>query len=248
MSGHPVLLYGHRGAPAECPENTVASFERALALGVDAIETDIHMTSDGHLIVHHDATGARTCGVDAAVRTLPLAEIQTWDAGGGHQVPTFQEVLERFPDTFFNVDLKQPDPPIVSHAMALIARMGATHRVRLASVQDVTIRRIRRAGYAGPVGIAKHEILRWFFTPAAVATRAFWRGKQRALQIPTHAGPLRLDTGSRIEKGNRCGWRVDFWTINDPDEATRLLKLGADGIMTDDPALVAPAVRAFRGH
>jgi len=244
---YPVLLYGHRGAPAERPENTIASFERALECGVDAIETDVHMTSDGVIVVHHDASGLRTCGVDKLVRETSLAEVKTWDAGDGERVPTFEEVLTRFPNTFFNVDLKQPKPQMVDATIALVERLGATHRVRLTSVQDETVRRIRKADYAGPVGVAKNEIIAWFFAPAFAAPKLFWHGHRRALQVPTHSGPLRLDRAAAIAKGHACGWRVDFWTINNPSEATRLLKLGADGIMTDDPARVAPAIHAFRG-
>lgn len=257
-STFPRLCYGHRGAPAERPENTIEGFQYALDCGVDALETDVHMTRDGHIVVHHDDTGLRSCGVALNIRDSTLQQVQQWDAGYGYsapdgtrpfagkgiQIPTLEAVLEQFPDTFFNVDIKQPTPAMVVPTMVLLKAMGAVDRVRLASVQDATIKSVRMAGYAGPTGIGKAEVLKWYFTPSLLAPRLSWQGHERALQIPTKAGPFHLDTVQAIEKAHRCQWRVDFWTINTAAEAQRLLALGADGIMTDDPAKIVPAVRA----
>src|SRR5215510_5737211 len=75
------IVYAHRGAPAERPENTLASFRRALELGADALETDVHLTADGAVVAIHDATGARVAGVESAISASSLAEIRAWDAG-----------------------------------------------------------------------------------------------------------------------------------------------------------------------
>ena len=77
------LLYAHRGASHERPENTLPAFRRALELGADALETDCHMTADGTIVVSHDATGGRMCGVPRPIRTNSVHEVSSWDAGLG---------------------------------------------------------------------------------------------------------------------------------------------------------------------
>src|SRR5262249_3915363 len=77
----PPRLYAHRGAAAELPENTLPAFARALELSADAIETDAHLTKDGHIVLSHDATGERMCGKPIAIARATLAEVREWDAG-----------------------------------------------------------------------------------------------------------------------------------------------------------------------
>src|SRR4029078_3543189 len=76
-------LYAHRGASAELPENTLPAFARAVEIGVDALETDVHLTRDGHLIVAHDPASARMTGASAAWADLDLADVRRLDAGWG---------------------------------------------------------------------------------------------------------------------------------------------------------------------
>src|SRR6478609_1566660 len=72
------IVYAHRGAAAERPENTLPSFRRALELGADALETDVHLTADGEIVASHDEDGARMTGVARALRSTTLVEIQSW--------------------------------------------------------------------------------------------------------------------------------------------------------------------------
>ena len=89
-----VNVTGHRGAAGLEPENTLRSFQRALDLGVDAIELDVHLTKDQHLVVIHDATVDRTTDGSGVVGDLTLHKIQQLDAGLGEHVPTLQEVID----------------------------------------------------------------------------------------------------------------------------------------------------------
>lgn len=89
-----VQVTGHRGAAGLEPENTLRSFQRALNLRVDAIELDVHLTKDQHLIVIHDSTVDRTTNGRGAVSDLTLQEIQQLDAGQGEHVPTLREVID----------------------------------------------------------------------------------------------------------------------------------------------------------
>lgn len=230
------LLYAHRGACAELPENTLEAFARALELGADAIETDVHLTRDGEVVVFHDDTGERVAGTRAAVARATLAELRRWDLGRPrglptHRIPTFAEALVRFPGVVFNVDAKVP--AVVEPLLAVIARHRAEDRVRLASFSGRTLRRIRALGYRGETSLGADEVVRLLVQPRFLPLPA------ERVQIPTHVGRIRLDDARTIERIHGFGKRVDYWVIDDPVEAQRLYDQGADGVMTNDPRALA---------
>jgi glycerophosphoryl diester phosphodiesterase len=243
-------LYAHRGAAAERPENTMPAFERAVEIGVDALEMDVHLTRDDQLIVVHDDTALRTAGAHAAWRELDLAEARRLDAGWGFvaadgsrpfagksiSVPTFEHVLDAFPGHRINVDLK--GDRAVSVMLELVRRKRAEDRVTLASFQLRTLVEIRRRGYGGETGLSQPEVATLFGLPAMLWRQLPLTGT--AAQLPTRASGLRFDRAAFIAKCHSIGLRVDFWTIDDRDEAARLLALGADGIITNDPAAIRP--------
>jgi glycerophosphoryl diester phosphodiesterase len=247
---HPRRLYAHRGASAERPENTLPAFERALEIGVDALELDVHLTRDGHFIVVHDENGTRTTGTRAAWREIDLDDVQRLDAGWGFvapdgtrpfagkgiRVPVFEELLRAFPDVHLNVDIKGDDA--VVRMLELLRRHGAEERVTLASFNTLTLVAVRRAGYAGETGLSQGEIGTLFSLPALLWRQLPFTGT--SAQVPTHHGPIRFDRAAFVAKCHSLGLRVDYWTIDDPLEAARLLELGADGIMTNDPAALKP--------
>lgn len=251
-------VYAHRGAAAERPENTLASFQRAIELGADALETDVHLTVDGSVVAIHDPDGARVAGVERAVSRSSLAEIRGWDAGyvfvdgrgerpfvgQGHRIPTLDEVLGELPKVPVNVDLKADDAALVDRFLEVVRRHDAEDRVIAASFRHGPLRRLRESGWRGDMVLS-----RWEFVAAWLVPRALRSGHPPGTraQIPTRVGPWPIATRRVVEKLHALGLKVDYWTINDPDEARRLLALGADGIVTDDPARVVPAVRAAGG-
>jgi glycerophosphoryl diester phosphodiesterase len=249
---HPRRLYAHRGASAERPENTMPAFERAAEIGVDALELDVHATRDGHLIVAHDDTALRTAGAQVAWSDLDLADAQRLDAGWGFvapdgtrpfagkgiTVPTFAEVLDAFPALRLNVDIKGERS--VELMLELVRGRDAEDRVTVASFQMGTLVELRRRGYGGETGLSRAEVASLLALPAVLWRQLPFTGT--AAQVPTHQGPIRFDRAAFIAKCHSVGLRVDFWTIDDPDEAARLLALGADGIMTNDPAAIRSVV------
>lgn len=247
---HARRLYAHRGAAAERPENTMPAFERAVEIGVDALEMDVHATRDGHLVVVHDPTAARTCGAQVAWCDLDLADAGRLDAGWGFvapdgtrpfagkaiRVPTFEQVLDAFPAMRINVDLK--GDRAVALMLDLVRRKAADDRVTLASFQLATLVEIRRRGYAGETGLSQTEVAALLGMPAVLWRQLPFTGT--AAQVPMHAGRIRFDRATFIAKCHSIGLRVDFWTIDDPGQAARLLELGADGIITNDPRALRP--------
>ena len=250
---HPRRLYAHRGASAERPENTLPAFERAVEVGIDALEMDVHVTRDNQLVVVHDETAARTCGAQLAWGELDLAEVDRLDAGWGFvapdgtrpfagkaiRVPTFEQVLDAFPAMRINVDLKGDRAAALM--LDLVRARRAEDRVTLASFQLATLVEIRRRGYGGETALSQAEVAALLALPAMLWRQLPFTGT--AAQVPVHAGRIRFDRATFIAKCHSIGLRVDFWTIDDPGEAARLLALGADGIMTNHPHAVQPIVR-----
>lgn len=254
-----VRLYAHRGAAVERPENTLASFARALELGAHALELDVHLTADGQVVVSHDPDGRRMAGAAARIDESRWDEVRRWDAGwgflaGGERpfagqglaVPRLEEVLEAFPGAVVNVDLKPRSQALVRAFLARVHGRGDEERVIAASFHRGNLAALREAGWRGLTGLAQAEVLEWLALPAPLWRRLPGRG--RAAQLPTRVLGLRLAAPWLVRRARACGLRVDFWTVNDPEEARALLALGADGLMTDDPGRIAPVVRAWEGQ
>ncbi len=229
-----VRVYAHRGASVELPENTMGAFRRAVALGVDALELDIHATRDGVLVVSHDPDGRRMAGVAARLADVSYEEARGWDVGGGERLPRFEDVVTEFARLPLNVDLKRD---IADATVALLRRLGAEERVCLASFHASTMRRVRALGYRGPTALSRAEVLAALGVPATLRRGPFRCRAQRA-QLP-----LSLARPWVVARMKALGLAVDFWTVDDPVEARRLVALGADGIMTNDPRRVVPALR-----
>jgi glycerophosphoryl diester phosphodiesterase len=249
----PRRLYAHRGASAERPENTMPAFERAMEIGVDVLEMDVHLTRDGHFVVVHDETAERTTGARGAWRDMTLDDTRRFDAGWGFvapdgtrpfaglgiSLPIFADVLAAFPGMHLNVDIKGDDA--VRRMLELLRATGDEDRVTLASFQTATMVSVRRQGYAGETSLSQGEVASLLALPAMLWRQLPFTGT--AAQVPTHQGRLHFDRPSFIAKCHSLGLRVDFWTVDDPTEAQRLLDLGADGIITNDPARLKPLFR-----
>jgi glycerophosphoryl diester phosphodiesterase len=242
---HDLRLYGHRGASALLPENTVAAFRRALEDGANALELDVHRTADGHLVVAHDPDGRRMAGVSGRIRDLELSEVTRWSLVGEgvagdcdrHTIPTLEEVLRLFPTVPISVDVKPNDPRTAAELIELIATYGDSDRITIGSFHDRLVRLVRRLGYPGPTALTRSEVAAALLLPTGLARRLV-RGQ--AAMIPRRSSGLRLDTSAFIERCRELGLRVDFWVVNDPGVARGLLAAGATGLVSDDPAVLTP--------
>ncbi len=242
------LLYAHRGAAAEYPENTIPSFQRAIEVGANALEMDVHLTRDGHVVVCHDDTGQRMAGKSAVVAHTDFSELQKWNVGANFctpsgvrpfadetfTIPLLSEVLERFPEVPLNIDIKAHTEKAVRSVIEIIDAAHASQRVTLASFSYKTLRWVRAQGYSGRTSLAPAEVAMLYLSPKFVLKRIDNFGS--AAQIPTKQGPVTLASGKLIEKCHDLNMEVHFWTINDIATAQSLIDLGADAIMTDDPA------------
>ncbi|MFZ9887845.1 MAG: glycerophosphodiester phosphodiesterase family protein [Myxococcota bacterium] len=256
----PLRLYGHRGAPAELPENTLPSFLRAIERGVDALELDVHLSRDGHIIVAHDPDGRRMAGSPRDIRASRLDELLRWDLGYGYLDVTgarphigkgirlllLDELLDEVTQLPLNIDIKARDRRLVELIVKLLRERQRTPQVLLTSFDSDVLTWVRDAGYTGQIGCGRREIARLLTVPERLLQRAPRVSLGDAVQVPLRYGPFRFDNHRFIDKCHRLGLRVDFWTINDEDVADRLLAMGADGLMSDDPRRLVSVVAAWR--
>ncbi|WP_022872632.1 glycerophosphodiester phosphodiesterase [Nesterenkonia alba] len=248
---HWPLAFVHRGGMPEA-ENTRAAFRRAAELGYQYIEIDVRTAACGTLVVFHDETLDRTTN-----GTGPLSE-KTWDQlaalrvgrPGAYTEPLvrFDELLAEFPDTHFNVDLK--DSAAVEPFCAAVEKHQAHHRVLAASFNDARRHRVNQvlstpvATSGGWVAIALIVALGPLGFLGRISRRV---AEIDCVQVPIERGPVRIVRPQFIERCHRAGLQVHVWTVDDPEEMHRLLDLGVDGLMTDDAEALAEVMRA-RGH
>jgi glycerophosphoryl diester phosphodiesterase len=152
-------------------------------------------------------------------------------------MPTLHEVLEELPGALLNVDVKQERPDMVAAVLAVVRAHRAHERVLLTSFSAAVLARVRVLGYPGPTGFSRLAAIRAAFTPLALLRRRPLPGQR--LQIPVRFAGLDLRRRGLIEKQHALGVAVDYWVVDDPNETVRLLELGADGIVADDPVAMA---------
>jgi glycerophosphoryl diester phosphodiesterase len=247
-------LVAHRGGSLLAPENTCLAFDRAVELGADAIELDVHLTRDGVVVVFHDDETERLTGAPGTIEERTVAEVRELDAaygftpdggrtcplrGSGVQVPTLAEVLARYPVLRFSVEAKSEDSSL-AEALVLVVQMArAVDRVCLGSFFD---------DQAARIGALLPEVAR--FLPQQAATRHVMAAKSGLPAAGCPSGydlaalPHRLEDmtvvdRSVVEHFHRLGIPVHAWTVNEEAEMRELLALGVDGLITDRPDLAA---------
>jgi glycerophosphoryl diester phosphodiesterase len=252
-------LFAHRGASGVAPENTLEAFRLGLAEGAERLELDVHATADGHVVVLHDETLERTTDGVGAVRALPLAAVQRFDAGhhcrdagGAHafrgrglRIPLLAELLAAFPDTPLNIELKQREPAIEEAVLAVLDRFGARARALLAAEHGDVMERIRAAAPDVLTSFSAPEVADFVYR-VRDARLADYRPPGIALQVPPAFRDTPIITPELIAAAHRFDLEVHAWTINDEPEMEHLLDLGVDALMTDFPAR-AVAVFERRG-
>jgi glycerophosphoryl diester phosphodiesterase len=228
MPGRPEII-AHRGTPREHPENSLPGFLRALEYGVDGIELDVHVTRDGVPVVHHDAElRPRGTPLDGeCISNLTYAELAGYELAPGVGVPTLAD------------------------AVALAAgRTRVYVEVKARDAADAVVPGLRGLGDATPVHSFDHRISR----RARELDPSLPVGVLSVSYLVDNVAPMRA-AGARdlwqmwamidrplVEAVQAAGGRVIAWTVNDPAAAVALARLGVDGLCTDVPEVVGPAV------
>jgi glycerophosphoryl diester phosphodiesterase len=218
---------GHRGAPTECHENTLASFERALDRGADALELDVHATADGVIVVHHDPALASTvqpAGLRrSAIARTKWADLETVQLADEARIPKLSAVLTMVGNrATVYVEIKGEN--IESQVADTIRE--ANCRCAVHSFDHGAVERMRILAPALPRGILFDRYPRDLANAMSkTQARDVWP-KWSVIDRPL------------VDAVHREGGRVIAWTVNDAREAARLVDLGVDGICSDDLRLI----------
>ena len=247
-AGRPLVI-AHRGGAGRWPENTLYAFERAGAMGVDVIETDVRATADGELVVIHDESVERTTDGAGPVASLTLAEVKRLDAayrfspdggrsfplrGRGVVVPTLREVFASLPLMRFNIEPKQAAPSLAAPLCRLIREHGMAERVLVGAFNGTTLAEFRRECPEVATSAATGEALS-FFAMHEAGLAASYSPVMQALQVPERAGVLHVLTPDFVKAAHGRNLRVHAWTVNDESDMRRFVEMGVDGVMTDYP-------------
>lgn len=239
-----LLNIAHRGGGRLAPEGSLEAYRNALEVGADMLEMDLHATRDGVVVVHHDATVDRVTDGTGKISEMSFEELRALDAGyaftpdrgqsypyrgQGVRVATFREVLEAFPDAIFSAEIKQSQPPIVDAVLAVLAETGMEDRVILVSFNDAVVREIREKNPRIVTGAGTAEM---------VGFATLTMDEAQSYEPPCPIFQLPGVEADHLALAQRLGVQVQIWTINDAEEMRRLIEMGVDGIMTDDPALL----------
>ncbi len=240
------LILAHRGASHLAPENTLAAFERAQALGADGVELDVYLTSDGVPVVIHDEDVARTTDGAGRVTELTAAQIAALDAGArfdpayaGEPVPTLEAVFATLGRSlFYNIELKPAggrNAGVVSAVIDLVRRFELTDYVWLSSFEPYKLHVARRLAPELLCGLLYGLLtpLTPFFMP-----------------ITPHEAihpQVVLLTRRWVARAHRRDKRVVTWTVDDVALGRRLVEWGVDAVITNEPDRMLEALETRGG-
>lgn len=252
------VVLAHRGDSASFPENTLPAFESAVRMGVHVIETDVHLTSDREVVIWHDNTMERMTGDKRLINEMSWKEISQINGGycftrdGGKTYPyrenpirpiLLKELLSRFPQMRFNVDLKDNAPALAEGYAKILKDLSCINRVITASFHSKLLEYYRTLIPQGLTSCTSGEVLKLLFI-YHTGTSFFHNPKRLGIiQIPEYSGRVKILTPRFIRFLHRNGYIVQVWTINDESEMYRFLQMGVDGIFTDRPALLMTCLK-----
>lgn len=253
------LVFAHRGGRALGPENTVIAFDLGMAADADGLEFDVHLAADGKVVVIHDPTLERSTTAAGEVRAFTSAELAAVNAaprfgidlelpwtGETAGLPTLDEVLARYPQASFIIEMKGERVELGPAVVGAVRRAGASARVCLGSFSSAVLAAARTAGPELATSASREEALRalqrsWIgLSPGRVVYKAF--------QVPERAGRLRVVSRRFVWAVHRAGCAVHVWTVNEEADMRRLFDWGVDGIITDRPDVAVRVRDEWLGH
>lgn len=247
------LGLAHRGADIQ-RENTMAAVRDAVELGFSYIEIDVQTSADGKVVVFHDDQLDRITSGTGKICEYTWDELSQFkvlgpkphDEQAGERLVLLEEMLERFPTTRFNVDLK--DLASAAPTAEILRRTGAWDRVLIASFRDSHRREFFKhirtedpeVASSGGVETVAKLLAAHHLGILTAAVRLFRKNQPlHAIQVPIRQGPIRIVTKRFVAACHRAGIAVHVWVVNDQIQMRRLLEIGVDGLVTDNGAGLA---------
>lgn len=228
-------IFAHRGFSGKYPENTMLAFEKAVEIGVDGIELDVHLTKDNELVIIHDEDIKRTCDGEGLVKDMTLEELRKFDASatfrgvyGVCPIPTLREYFELVKDTdiITNIELKTgvyEYPTIEKRTVELIKEFGLEDRIIFSSFNHFTVKRCEEIA---------PEIKRGFLT----GDWLYDFGKYTAERNVQCCHPWHITLSQAVvDEMHAAGREINTWTVNEYEDIERLAAMGVDSLIGNFP-------------
>ena len=235
-----VEITAHRGSSGRAPENTLAAIRAAIADEADWVEIDVQETSDGVVVVHHDEDFMRAAGQSGRVWQMPWSEVARIPNGAwfgpefeGERVTTLEEVLRTARDRIgVNIELKVygHGQRLEERVIELVEAMGMEDQVVLMSLDRPTVETLNRMRPDWTVGFL-----------AAVSI-----GDLSGVQADFLAVNAKTATPGFIRRAHEAGKQVQVWTVDNPAQMASVISAGADGLITNEPALARSVLGQLR--
>ena len=247
-----VMVIAHQGGDGIWPGDTLFAFEKAVETGADVLEMDAHITLDGEIVLMHDEKVDRTTDGSGLIEDLLLSKLKLLDAayrwtndGGatfpyrrqGIQVPTLDELFEKFPDKRYLIEIKLTENPIHQPLCDMIREYDMQEKVVVASFHDDSMALFRETCPEVATSASKGEV-----TPFVILGKLFLSGwlspEYQSLQVPWETSEsygIPIMTERFIREAHTKNLHVEPWTVDDPALMKQYIQWGVDGIITDRP-------------
>lgn len=249
LSGAAVEIVAHRGASYDAPENTLPAVELGWEQGADAVEVDIHQTSDGNVVAIHDRDTWRVTGKRGVVAEMRLDQLLLLDAGAwkaaqwsGTRIPTLEQVLETVPPSKTLVVEIKCSKDVLPELERVLDASGKREQVMLIAFDYETISEAKQRMPDRPsywlYGFSESEAATYGVRSLDDLLERVQRAGLDGLDV-RHSGPWTARLADALRK---LGKALYVYTVNDPDQAIRLRDVGVAGITTDRPEFLREAL------
>lgn len=251
-----VIAHGDESGNGLYPGNTLLYLRKMVELGVDALEIDVNLTADGHLVLAHDAHLERTSDGCGAIGDKTLAQLRqlnmayNWSPDGETRpyrdnplsIATIDEVFADLPGTPLIIELKNSSVRAARALCESIRRGRAQSRVIVSSFHQGVINEFRRLCPEAATGAATFDGLR-FFAAQLLGAEKRLRPGYRTMQLPMHYYGIPVFSRRFIRAAHKLSLHLSVWTVNEPADMRRYIDLGVDGIVTDRPDILLSLLR-----
>ena len=249
------LVIAHQGGDGVWPGDTMFAFEQAVEIGADVLEMDAHITKDGRIVLMHDEKVDRTTDGTGLIEDLTLEELKQFDAaydwsndegktfpyrGQGIQVPTLDELFQKFPQMRYVIEIKLTENPIDKPLCDLIRKYDMQDNVMIASFHDVAMQNFRQACPEVATSASRGEVTR-FVILGKIFLSGLITPQYESIQPPydpAESKNIPIMTKRFIREAHAKNLAVEPWTVNDPALMKQYIEWGVDGIMTGRPDLM----------
>jgi glycerophosphoryl diester phosphodiesterase len=224
-----MMIIGHRGAPALEPENTLLSIKKAIEIGVDAVEIDVHLSKDKEIVIIHDSTLDRTTNGTGPVGNYTLSELKKYDAGKGETIPTLQDVIDLI-DGKIKLLIELKEKGAERFVVEQIRRNGLEDNVYVISFWHRLVKKVKEMDSSIKTGV----LLIGCPADTSIADR---------ISADALVMKYTFVDAEFVELSHKNGLDVFIWNIDDSNLVKPFSDIGVDGIGSNNPGILVDYFR-----